>query len=156
MSAIPRNDRAAKAALAIQPSDIAYYVDCLHAWLPRRLSPQELAWLAQHCGEVRVPKWRKRWDRVGYKQYIDLKQPSDAALHYLHSIGNVLVNYVEFALDWTFNHEDERDDAWIFTDQHYNGSVSAQPKICSTTITTRSGNSVYCCELSIWAGLCPR
>lgn len=117
MSEIPRIERAAKAAHGIQPSDISAYVDCVHAWLPRRLSARELAWLAQHC-EVRVPKWRKRWDRVGHQQYIDLKQPTDAALHYLHSIGNVLVNYVEFALDWTFNYEDERDAAWSFTDRH--------------------------------------
>ena len=118
MSAIPRNERAAKAAYTIQPSDVSAYIDCVHAWLPRRLTAQEMAWLAQHCGELRTPKWRKRRDRVGYKQYIDLKQPTDAALHYLHSIGNVLINYVEYALDWTFNHEDERDDAWIFTDRH--------------------------------------
>ena len=118
MRPIPRNERAAKAAHSIQPSDISAYIDCVHAWLPRRLSPQGLAWLAQQCGEVRVPRWRKRWDRVGYQQYIDLKQPNDAALHYLHSIGNGLINYVEFALDWTFNYEDERDAAWIFTDRH--------------------------------------
>ena len=115
---IPHAERAAKAAHSIQPSDISAYIDCVHAWLPRRLSARELAWLAQHCGELHVPKWRKRWDRVGYQQYVDLKQPTDAALHYLHSIGNVLVNYVEFALDWTFNYEDERDAAWSFTDRH--------------------------------------
>ena len=36
---------------------------------------------------------------------------------------------------------------------HYDGSASAQPKICSTMTITSSGHSVYCCELSIWFGL---
>ena len=67
---------------------------------------------------MHIPKWRKRWDRVGYQQYVDLKQPTDTALNYLHSIGNVLINYVEFALDWTFNYEDECDAAWTFIDRH--------------------------------------
>ena len=64
---VPHADGAAKAAHSIQPSDISAYIDCVHAWLPRRLSARELAWLraalrraahtalAQAVGSGRLP-----------------------------------------------------------------------------------------------------
>jgi hypothetical protein len=118
MRPLTPGERARNAAQDIRPSDIYAYIDCVHAWVPRPFALQERAWLKRHCRWVRALPRRKRWDRHRYRQYLDLKQPTDVALHYLANINNVLVNYVEFALDWTFRYEDERDAATDIVNAH--------------------------------------
>jgi hypothetical protein len=61
---------------------------------------------------------RKRWDRDRrYTQWLQLCQPSDAALRFIAAREHRL-NYAEVALDWTFDTEYERDDAHRFVNEH--------------------------------------
>src|SRR5262249_35651527 len=101
----------------IQPTGIYAYIDRIRGWSRHPFSRADRAYLRQQCSKLYAPPPRRRpWQRARTKQqYFDLTQPTDAARHYL---AGATVNYAEFALDWTFNYEDESDGAWTLLDEH--------------------------------------
>jgi hypothetical protein len=105
-------DEAACKVAQIRPSSIDGYIDCIRLWLEKPLPLSEAKRLRQLCGKrLRISKpTRKRWD-ARYQQHVQLCQPKNKELVYLSRLDGVLLNYVELALDWTFNHYWERDNA---------------------------------------------
>lgn len=115
MLQVPLHESAGKAD-GIQPTSIHAYIDRIRGWAQHPFSRTDRAYLQQQCSKLYAPPpRRRRWDRDGYPQYLDLTAPTDAALQHL---AGATVNYTEFALDWVFNYEDERDAACTFTNQY--------------------------------------
>src|SRR5262245_59217239 len=109
MSQIPWYDSDSK---SVQPSGIYAYSDRIRGWAQQRFTRDDRNYLQAQCEKLYAPPpGRKRWDREGYQQFFDLTQPTDNALRHLAHMPVVLINYGEFALDWVFDFEDERDHA---------------------------------------------
>lgn len=116
MSPLPLHESAGKAD-GIQPSSVHAYIDRVRGWAQHPFTRADRAYLQQQCSKLYAPPpRRRRWDRDGYQQYLDLTQPTDTALRHLGA--GATVNYTEFALDWVFNYQDERADAATFANQH--------------------------------------
>jgi hypothetical protein len=105
-------------ALRIVPVQKLSYIDGVQVWLKKPWSRRELAWLARRCGSLDVRQQAKRWDRA-YRVRLQLRQPGHEALQWLAKLNGVLMNYVEVALDWIFNSEEERDAAHEFIRRHH-------------------------------------
>lgn len=54
-----------------------------------------------------------------YRQRLQLRLPSHEALQSLSTLSDVLLYYVEFALDWIFHTEAKRDEARDLFDKHH-------------------------------------
>jgi hypothetical protein len=108
-----------KVAQSIRPTGIYAYNDCLRGWAREPFTRSDLAYLRQQCSDLYAPApCRRRWHRdPSEQQYFDLKQPTDAALHYLGDRGDHISNYSEFALDWNFAEEEESEHAKSFLNQ---------------------------------------
>lgn len=105
----------------ITPSSVDAYVDKIQIWFNRVLPPARRPdWLMQalrshrahlHRGEMRF--------RREYIQRLQLRQPEPHELQWLSRLDGVSLNGVEFSLDWTFEREYERDDAFEFITRHH-------------------------------------
>ncbi len=119
MSEIASVEAARKSPHSIAPSGIEAYPDCIRMWLPEPLQQEQLRWLKSECGHVKCRNGHKRWDRDRlYQQSIQLGQPSHEALQSLSTVEGVQMNYLELALDWMFDDEYQRDDAFEFVCNH--------------------------------------
>jgi hypothetical protein len=105
----------------IVPAGVIAYVDKIHVWLKTPRPRTEVAWLSSQCGRgLHVYRGHKRWDRSReYKQRLQLRQPSYEALQSLATLEGILINYLELALDLTFNSEEERNEAHEFVCQYH-------------------------------------
>ena len=101
-------------AQRIVPAGVIAYVDKIQLWLKTPLGT-ELDWLRSECGGLHHVRKSKRWDRSrSYRQRLQLLQPSLKVLQWLSALEGVLLNYLELALDLTFDSEEERDEAHEF------------------------------------------
>jgi hypothetical protein len=99
---------ASKRVADINPSRIDAYPDRVHLWLPKPLPARDLDWLDKQCGDDMYAKtYPKRWQRDRYQQHLQLPQPMPAALLFLSECSDGLLNYVEVALDWTFDEHEQ-------------------------------------------------
>ncbi len=167
--------RAAQAAFVAEAQRIAAlivdrraYIDAVWLWVHRPLTKVEYRYLRADCGSLHVetkpmlycPRWR---------QWIQLRQPSDAALRYLNTIsqGDHLINYVEFALDFIVGDAFGAEQLHEFFDTHMiqRWRGKQRPWSCGTTsynsgkrwvrntfatYSTRppkSTSDMYCCHL---------
>ena len=81
--------------------------------------PSELVALDEQCGGGLHKEWkRKRWDPK-YQMFVQLFQPYDAALAYLATLDDVLLNRGEVALDLIFASEQELDAAHEIVSKHH-------------------------------------
>src|SRR5690348_12559322 len=88
------------------------YIDVVHVWLKQRLSPAEVGFLRNECRTPpHVKNKEARFDR-SYRQFIILRKPSLEALQALSACEGALINYIEFALDWVFDDEETRYEAF--------------------------------------------
>jgi hypothetical protein len=130
----------------VKPSAIYWYFDKVHYWLPKPLDHRQLAALRQECrGGLYYQTQPCPFD-YRLRQYLDLWQPKDAALHMLAQRDGALVNYVEPACDFTFG--DYRAPQWwgeFFADHHLQDhhrasmGVEAYPDGGMSTRPTRKG-----------------
>jgi hypothetical protein len=99
----------------IKPCGTYAFVDKAQVWLKQPLSGAKLDWLKKLCGPGGLHKKneRARFDYT-FTQRLQLNQPTLEALQFLGAIDNVLLNYVELSLDWTFDREAERNCAYDF------------------------------------------
>jgi hypothetical protein len=96
-------EHARNAAQRILPAGIMAYVDKIGLWLKTPLPHSDLDWLNAQCrGGIYVLQKGMRFDR-SYRQRLQLRQPTVEALHALAGLDGVLLNYLELALDWTFD-----------------------------------------------------
>ena len=102
----------------INPCGIYAYLDKVHIWLSRPLSQGQLDWLKQQCGGMHVDHQPKRWDRI-YQQRLQLQRPNREALQSLSTLMGGRLNYVEFGLDWIFDDEEERDQAFALVSRYH-------------------------------------
>src|SRR5689334_14464049 len=87
------------------------FFDRVQCWIKKPLDRATIAKLKKLCGgrlytDSRHPA---RFD-FSYRQRLDFKQPADAALAWIASRDDALVNMVEPALDHIFRNWAERDD----------------------------------------------
>ena len=99
--------------------DVLAYLDKIQVWLRQPLSKTELTWLRQQCGQggLHVVNKVARFNRT-LKQRLQLHQPTTAAIQSL-STKDHYVNYLELSLDWVFQSEEERDEAYDFVCQYH-------------------------------------
>src|SRR5690242_12714537 len=102
------------AAQNVRPSDITAYVDRIQVWLTAPLSKADRHSLEQHCrNRVDYRVRRAKWDRRRrYRYRLQLRPRGPAALSFLGMLPGVHINQAEVALDWTFDHERDRDEAY--------------------------------------------
>ena len=103
----------------IKPCDIYTFVDKAQVWLPQPLSKTELRWLSKHCGQggLHVENKTAKFNR-SLKQRLHLHQPSTEAIQSLSTREHYL-NYLELSLDWVFQSEEERDQAYEFVCRYH-------------------------------------
>src|SRR5262249_13571759 len=107
-------------ARRIVPVGVIAYVDKIQLWLKTPLLRTELDWLRSDCGGLYHVRKSKRWDRSrSYRQRLQLRQPNLKLLQWLSTLKGVLINYLELALDWTFDSEEERDEAHEFVGHYH-------------------------------------
>lgn len=96
---------------ALSPSGRYAFVDKIQCWLRTPLDPNQLAMLQKRCGgTVHVKSERARFDG-SYVQRLQLHQPKPEALAWITSSEGLRINYVELALDLTFDSAEELDAA---------------------------------------------
>jgi hypothetical protein len=95
------------------------FIDRATLWLINPLSKEQLKALRQRCGfrKLHVSR-RKPFPHWPYEQRLQICQPKRDVLEIFLHRNDVLLNYVEIALDLTFDSEDERDEAYKFICQH--------------------------------------
>jgi hypothetical protein len=98
----------------IKPLAIYPYFDVVTVWFKRPLSRKNRDLLRRHCGPGTRPMRPSPW--LNFREGWRLHQPSDKALAMLARRSGVHINYAEFALDWIFETEDEREHAFGFVD----------------------------------------
>jgi hypothetical protein len=86
------------------------YIDALHVWLKQPISNKERRWLDRHCGKLRTVRQlpgvkEPAWFDPSYKQTFRLFQPSQEALKWLAKRDDVLLTFVELALDYSTDDE---------------------------------------------------
>jgi len=121
MLMVPGIDAARKEAQRITPVEVIAYPDNVQVWSKTVFPTTQLEWLGARCGNgLDVELRPKRWDRSRqYQQRLQLRRPSREALQWLSASDGILVNYLELALDWSFDHVDERDEAHDFVCKYH-------------------------------------
>lgn len=104
-------------ATLTKPVSVWPYFDKIALWLRQPADKAALAALRQHCAQLHVGNRRARFDG-NFHQRLELKQPPDAALRWIASRDDALINQIEVALDFVFANWVDRDDAYDFLDQH--------------------------------------
>jgi hypothetical protein len=104
----------------INPDGKYAYFDKVQIWLRQPLNDNAIQSLQSQCGQggLHVTQQTARFD-FSLQQRLQLNQPSQQALQRLSKRNDVHLNAIEFALDLTFVHEDEKDDAFAFISFHH-------------------------------------
>jgi hypothetical protein len=102
----------------INPAGIYSYIDKLQVWLRQPLARRNLAWLRGQCGMLQVRNKPASFDWT-YVQRLQLNQPTHEAIQFLSTVADLHLNYVEVALDWTFEDEDDRNAAIALVVRHH-------------------------------------
>src|SRR5262249_44436033 len=102
----------------INPTAIYAYHDKVQIWLQQPLSRKEVDWLRSQCGFVHEHNEVASFDR-SLRKRLQLHQPSHAAIQSLCTVKGVYANYGEWALDWIFDTEDEREQAYAVVCQYH-------------------------------------
>lgn len=101
----------------VKPIGIYGYFDRVQVWLKSPANKMAMKLLRENSGHLYVENGPARFD-YSYRQRIELKQPKVAALDWIASRSDALVNRVEIALDYICANEIERDDLYEFFDRH--------------------------------------
>ncbi|QPC43880.1 hypothetical protein HW532_15000 [Kaustia mangrovi] len=99
----------------IQPTGVHAYFDKVTVWLKRPVNDSERTWLEGQCGSggLHVQEGPAHFNPA-LVQRLQLRQPTREALEWLAKRNDVHLNLVEWGLDWVFNNEGDRDEAWAF------------------------------------------
>jgi hypothetical protein len=101
------------------PQAVHPYLDKIQVWLRSPADGTTLGALAKHCGRDGLYVDNKPAPfGQGYRQRIELRQPSPKALQWLADRNDVLINRVEIALDYIFDSPNAQDDAQQFLHFH--------------------------------------
>jgi hypothetical protein len=88
----------------VRRTSVYAYYDVGHVWLKQPLSNTDRAWLNSQCGKLRTARQLRvkepAWFNPSYKQTFRLFQPSQDALTWLGKRNDLLLTYVELALDF--------------------------------------------------------
>lgn len=101
----------------IKPSAHCFYFDKITIWVKRPIDPATEAWLRKHCGSIDVRNRPARFGR-GYRQRIELKQPSRKTLQWIASRKDALINQVEITVDFIFGSLSDLIMAFEFLHRH--------------------------------------
>jgi hypothetical protein len=101
------------------PTAVYPYFDKVQVWLKPPANPNDLEFLRKQCGKGGLyADNRPAPFGQGYKQRLELRQPSPEALQWLARRDDVFVNRGEIALDFIFASWTARDEAMEFLDFH--------------------------------------
>jgi hypothetical protein len=98
-----------------KPVTVHPYFDKLAIWLPRPEPKWLIRQTAEGSGHLRISNGAARFNRA-FRQRIEVKQPTERFLHWLAQHEDGLVNAAEVALDLTFGHWIQRDEAFELVD----------------------------------------
>ena len=100
-------------AQGITPCRISAHHDKVQVWLKSPLANERLDWLDHRCGPRGLHVLNRRMKfHPEYRQRLQLNQPTTEAIAYLARQNELLLNRVEWSLDWIFDDADEKDEAW--------------------------------------------
>jgi hypothetical protein len=113
MAIIPR------LAAPIKPAAIYAYFDKIQFWVREPLDRATVDQLRSQCGRGGIYAHDRpaRFD-YRYRQRVELKQPTDQALHWLARRDDALINRGEITLDLVFKYRANKDEAWEFLHRH--------------------------------------
>jgi hypothetical protein len=102
-------------AEGINPSGIFTFVDVAQVWLKQPLSHARRTWVESQCGPggMHVKDGLAWFDR-SLTQRLQLKQPTREVLQSLGTLDGTVLNYAELSVDWIFDQEEDRDEAYEF------------------------------------------
>jgi hypothetical protein len=103
--------------VAVKPDGIWTYFDKVAVWLPYRVDSETLVTLQSQCGYFSHKYEPARFD-YRFKHRLVFRQPNDAALKWIASQTEALINQVEIAVDYTFVKKAFRNDAFEFLHRH--------------------------------------
>jgi hypothetical protein len=106
-----------RAATGARPSDIYPYFDAVAFWLRQPADAAALHYLRRHCGSIFDEDRPARFD-PSYRQFIVLRQPDEEALRWLDRRRDRHINYLESAVDYTFDTIGQLDDAEAYLARH--------------------------------------
>ena len=107
-----------RATLPATPVDVHDYIDAIAVWLKEPADRPTLKWIRQHCAHLRPPYNHPARFGGGFRQRLFIVRPDDQLLRWLAGRDDALVNYAEFALDWVFESDEERDAMFRFAHLH--------------------------------------
>jgi hypothetical protein len=119
MATLTEIEFARNAAQRIRPAGIMAYPDMVTVWLKTPLRHSDRNRLNAQCSGGLHVSWHPMKSDHNYQQRLQLRQPTAEALHSLAHLDDVLINQLELALDWTFDHERQRDRADAFVSQYH-------------------------------------
>ena len=96
----------------VRPIAIYAYFDVIQVWLERPVSERDYRWLKSQCGKRDC----HRFDGTAafdprYQQRLQLRQPTKPAQQWIANRGDAYLNRAEYALDWVFASEAEKQQA---------------------------------------------
>jgi hypothetical protein len=99
-----------------RPTSVWPYFDKIQIWLRQPIDRATADMLRKMCGRGGIyvdPLLGARFDRA-YRQRIELRQPSPAALQWVANRPDALINRLEIALDYIFKDINQKDEAFDF------------------------------------------
>lgn len=104
----------------IKPAAIYAYFDKIQFWVRTPLDRATLATLNQQCGRGGIFVGnRPAKFKGGFRQRIELRQPSSEALLSLARRDDVLINRAEIAIDYIYKRPAETEGAFEFLHRHF-------------------------------------
>lgn len=113
------------------PFDHGYsFIDKITIWLRDPLSKEGVQDLRQRCdaGKLHVSS-KKPFPRWGYEQRLQICQPTREVLEMFAKRNDVFLNYLELAIDFGCNSEDDLDAAYDFLSHHIVKSHHGKQKV---------------------------
>ena len=101
----------------IRPVAIYHYVDALQVWLKQPLTRRQYNWLKRRC-DFDPFDGPATFDPQ-YVQRLQIRQPSDEVLQWIAYRCDAYLNRAEFALDWVFGSEEEKEQAQDFLRRYF-------------------------------------
>jgi hypothetical protein len=100
----------------VRPSNVFAYTDRVIVWLKEPLSNSQLRRMRPQCDHLRVDSSRNLYPE--YKQQLVITRPRPDLLALLAARTDARVTYLEIALDWIFDDEDQKQRASTFLRDH--------------------------------------
>jgi hypothetical protein len=100
-----------------RPVAVYYFYHKVQTWMKQPADQATLSWLRQYCDQLHHDDLPAGFDQH-YRQRLTFIMPQPEVLHWLAKRDGVLVNMVEFAIDFIYENWRDRDNANDYLHRH--------------------------------------